>query len=100
RPFNPVDDWTYAGIGVETLRDGIGTSHANAAIAIVIALLVALLLVPVTAMLRVTREAARHRTWALQGVAALGVLWLVLRGLGAPVASSGAGALARRGGAR
>jgi hypothetical protein len=94
RPFNPVDDWTYAGIGVETLRDGIGTSRTNAAVAIVIVLLVTLLIVPVTAMLRVTREAARHRTWALQGAAALGVLWMVLRVLGAPAASAGAAALA------
>jgi phosphatidylglycerophosphate synthase len=94
RPFNPVDDLGYAGIGVETLRDAIGRSHANAAVAIVIALIVALLVVPVTALLRVTRVAARHRARALRVAAALGVLWMVLRVLGAPVASTSAVALA------
>ena len=24
RPFDPVGDWSYAGIGIETLRDSIG----------------------------------------------------------------------------
>ena len=27
RPFDPVDDWSYAGIGIETLRDAIGSSQ-------------------------------------------------------------------------
>jgi phosphatidylglycerophosphate synthase len=94
RPFNPVDDLGYASIGVETLRDAIGRSHANVAIAIVIALIVALLVVAVTALLRVTRVAAGHRGRALRVAAALGVLWMVLRVLGAPVASTSAVALA------
>ena len=94
RPFNPVDDLGYASIGVETLRDAIGRSHANVAVAIVIALIVALLVVPVTALLRVTRVAAGHRARALRVAAVLGVLWMVLRVLGAPVASTSAVALA------
>jgi len=94
RPFNPVDDLGYASIGVETLRDAIGRSHANVAVAIVIALIVTLLVLPVTALLRVTRVAARHRARALRVAAVLGVLWMVLRVLGAPVASTSAVALA------
>ena len=29
RPFDPVDDWSYAGIGIETLRESIGRTSAN-----------------------------------------------------------------------
>jgi phosphatidylglycerophosphate synthase len=94
RPFSPVDDSSYAGIGVETLRDAIGTSSADLVVAVAGLLVVALLAVPVLALLRVTRVAAGHRGWALKAAAALGVVWLALRVVGAPVASSGAAALA------
>ena len=94
RPFNPVDDWGYAGIGIETLRDAIGRSHANIAVAVMAVLGAALLVLPLTALLRVTRVAAAHRGWALRGTAALGAAWLVLRVLGATAASSSTAALA------
>jgi phosphatidylglycerophosphate synthase len=94
RPFKPVDDSSYVGIGIETLRDTIGRSSANLAVAVAIALIVALLAVPVVALVRVTRVAAGHRGWALRAAAALGVIWVVLRVAGAPVASSSAAALA------
>ena len=94
RPFNPVDDWGYTGIGIETLRDAIGRSHANVAVAVAVALGVSLLVVPVAALLRVTRVAAGHRGSALPAAAALGVVWLALRVAGAPVASTSAVALA------
>ena len=42
RPFNPVDDLSYAGIGIETLGDAIGRSAANLAVAVVVVLVVAL----------------------------------------------------------
>ena len=94
RPFNPVDDSGYAGIGIETLRDAIGGSSANVVVAVAVVLIVALLAVPVLALLRVTRVAAGHRGWALRAAAALGVVWVALRVVGAPVASSSAAALA------
>ena len=94
RPFDPVDDSSYAGIGVETLRDAVGSSGANLAVAVAAVLVVALLALPVLALLRVTRVAAGHRRWALQAVAALCAVWMVLRVAGAPVASSSAAALA------
>ena len=56
--------------------------------------MLALLVVPVLALLRVTRVAAGHRAWALRAAAALGVVWVALRVAGAPVASSSAAALA------
>ena len=95
RPFRPVDDSSYVGIGIETLRDAIGSVERGprrrrrrpcSSLA--------LLAVPVLALLRVTRVAAGHRGWALRAAAVLGVVWVVLRVAGAPVASSSAAALA------
>jgi phosphatidylglycerophosphate synthase len=94
RPFKPIDDSTYLGIGIETLRDAVGSSSADLVVAVAVALIVVILAVPALALLRVTRVAAGHRGWALRAVAALGVVWLALRVAGAPVASSSAAALA------
>ncbi len=94
RPFKPVDDSRYLGIGIETLRDAIGRSSADLAVAGAVVLVVALLALPVLALLRVTRVAAGHRGWALRAAAGLGIVWLALRVVGAPVASSSAVAVA------
>jgi hypothetical protein len=59
-----------------------------------VALGVALLVLPVLSLLRLTKVAAGHRGWALRSVAALGFVWVALRVIGAPVASSSAAALA------
>jgi phosphatidylglycerophosphate synthase len=94
RPFDPVDDWTYVGIGIETLGHAIGTSQANVAVAVAVLLGVALVVLAVLALLRVTRVAAGHRGPVLAAAAALAVVWVVLRVAGAPVASTSAAALA------
>jgi phosphatidylglycerophosphate synthase len=94
RPFKPVDDSTYVGIGIETLRDAVGNSSADLIVVVAGVLIVALLAIPVLALLRVTRIAAGHRGWALRAAAVLGVLWIALRVAGAPVASSSTAALA------
>jgi phosphatidylglycerophosphate synthase len=94
RPFNPVDDSGYAGIGIETLGHAIGGSSANLVVAVAVVLIVALVAVPVLALLRVTRVAAGHRGLAFGAATALGMVWLVLRVVGAPVASSSTAALA------
>ena len=96
RPFDPVSDSSYVGIGIETLRDAIGRSSANLAVAAIVVLFVGLLALPVLALLRLTRVAAGHRGWALRAAAVLGVVWVALRVLGAPVASTSAAALAVR----
>jgi phosphatidylglycerophosphate synthase len=96
RPFDPISDSSYVGIGVETLRDAIGRSSANLALAVIVVLVVGLLALPVLALLRLTRVAAGHRDWALRAAAVLGVLWVALRILGAPVASTSAATLAVR----
>jgi phosphatidylglycerophosphate synthase len=94
RPFKPVDDSSYLAIGIETLRDAVGNSSADAVVAVAGVLMLALLAIPVLALLRVTRIAAGHRGWALRAAAVLGVVWVALRVVGAPVASSSATALA------
>ncbi|HET8820267.1 MAG TPA: CDP-alcohol phosphatidyltransferase family protein [Thermoleophilaceae bacterium] len=94
RPFRPLDDPGYLGIGIETLRHAIGGSSANLVVAGAALLIVALLSLPVLALLRVTRVAAGHRDWALRVAAMLGVVWVALRVADAPVASSSAAAQA------
>jgi hypothetical protein len=100
RPFNPVDDWSYAPIGVETLRDSIGRSSANLALAGAAIAGVALLVVPALALVRLTRVAAGHRRLSLQAAAALAVAWVLCWAFGAqlvanaPIASTSAAELA------
>jgi phosphatidylglycerophosphate synthase len=94
RPFKPIDDSGYLGIGIETLGNAIGSSSANLVVAVAAVLIVALLALPALALLRVTRIAADHRGWALRAATALGVVWVALRVVGTPVASSSAADLA------
>jgi phosphatidylglycerophosphate synthase len=94
RPFDPIDDSGYAGIGIETLGHAIGGSSATLVVAVASVLIVALLIVPVLALQRVTRAAAGRRAWALRAAMALGVVWVGLRVVGAPVASTSAATLA------
>lgn len=94
RPFNPVDDWGYAGIGIETLRDSIGRTSADLVVGLLAVLAIGLLVLPALAVLRLTRVAADHRPRALAAVAGLALVWVVLRAAGAPVASTSAADLA------
>jgi len=94
RPFRPLDDPGYLGIGIETLRHAIGGSSANLVVAAAALVIVALLSLPVLALLRVTRVAAGHRDWALRAATVLAVVWVALRVVGAPAASSSAAATA------
>jgi phosphatidylglycerophosphate synthase len=100
RPFNPVDDWSYAPIGVETLRDSVGPTSANLALAGLALLAVAALVLPSLAVVRLTRIAAGHRRASLQTVAALGAAWVLCWAVGAqlvsgaPIASTSAASLA------
>ena len=94
RPFRPLDDSSYLGIGIETLGEAIGAAAANLVVVAGAVLILAILALPILALLRVTRVAAGHRAWALRAAAVLGVIWVALRVVGAPVASSSAAALA------
>jgi phosphatidylglycerophosphate synthase len=94
RRFDLVDDSGYLGTGIDTLRIGIGAARAYLAVAGIAVVVLALLSIPALALWRVTRVAAGHRGWALRAATVLGVLWLALRVVGAPAASSSATALA------
>jgi phosphatidylglycerophosphate synthase len=94
RPFRPLDDTTYLGIGIETLGHAIGDSSAKLVVVAAALVILGLLAIPVLALLRVTRVAAGHRVWALRAAAALGVVWVALRVVDAPVASSSAAVMA------
>jgi phosphatidylglycerophosphate synthase len=96
RPFDPVSDITYVGIGIETLRDGVGRSSADLLVVAIGLLLLAFLSIPVLALLRVTRVAAGNRTWALGAIAVLALAWAGLRVVGSPAATTSASALAVR----
>ena len=78
RPFDPLIDWRYAGSLVETVRGSFG-SRLGTALVVGAGVAVVVLLVGLPlALLRLTRVAARHRTWAVRTVAALTAAWLVL----------------------
>jgi phosphatidylglycerophosphate synthase len=87
RPFNPVDDWSYASIGIETVRDTFGRADADLVAAGAVLLGVAALVLPTLAVLRVTRIAARHRRRSLRAVTTLAAAWVVFWALGAAVVS-------------
>ena len=100
RPFDPIADWRYTGIGIETLRDSIGTRDANLVVAGAAMLIVAVLVLTTLAVLRLTRVAAGHRRWSLRAIMALGAVWVLCWAFGAqlvsnvPIASTSAASLA------
>jgi phosphatidylglycerophosphate synthase len=77
RPFNPVDDWAYASIGVETVRDTFGRTDADLAVVGFVLLALAALILPTLAVHRVTRVAAGHPRQSLQAMTALAAVWSV-----------------------
>ena len=87
RPFNPIDDWRYTSIGIETLRDSVGRTDANLALIGVALLIVAALVLPTLAVLRLTRVAARHRRHSIRAVTALGAAWVLCWAFGAELVS-------------
>ena len=99
RPFNPVEDWRYTSIGVETLRASIGRTRADLVVAGVVIVVIAALVLPTLAVLRVTRVASGHRSVSTRAIAALGVVWALCWLVGAqlagePIASTSAAELA------
>jgi phosphatidylglycerophosphate synthase len=99
RPFNPVEDWRYTSIGVETLRDSVGRTKADLIVAAVILVVIAALVLPTLAVLRVTRLVAGNRTVSTRAIAGLGAAWAVFWAVGAqlagePIASTSAASLA------
>ena len=87
RPFNPVDDWSYAPIGIETVRDTFGRTEANLVAAGAVLVGVAALALPTLAVFRLTRVAASNRRYSLRAVAGLSVAWLASWAFGAALVS-------------
>lgn len=87
RPFDPLIDWGYAGSLVETVRGSAGGSRGEVLLLAAGVLLLALLVLPPLAVLRVTRVAERHRRGARTVVATLAVLWLAFSVLGTRTSS-------------
>ena len=100
RPFDPVADWRYTGIAIETLRNSVGSRDANLVVAGAAIVIVAVLALTTLAVLRLTRIVAGHRRWSLRAVIALGAAWMLCWAFGAqlvsqvPIASTSAASLA------
>ncbi len=87
RPFNPIDDWSYAPIGVETMRDTFGRRDADLAVAGAVLLVVVALVLPTLAALRLTQVAGRHRRHSLRAAAMLAGAWVLCWAVGAALVS-------------
>jgi phosphatidylglycerophosphate synthase len=100
RPFDPIADWRYTGIGIETLRDTVGSRDANLVVAGAALLIAGLLVLTTLAVRRLTRVAGGHRRRSLQALMALGAVWVLCWAFGAqlvshvPIASTSAAGLA------
>ena len=100
RPFDPIADWRYTGIGIETLRDSVGSRDTNLVVAAAAMLIVGVLLFTTLAVRRLTRVAVGHHRWSLRALAALGTVWVLCWAFGArlvsqvPIASTSAAGLA------
>jgi phosphatidylglycerophosphate synthase len=100
RAFDPIADWRYTGIGIETLRDTVGPRDAYLVVAAVAMFIAAVLVLTTLAVRRLTRVAADHRRWSLQALGALGAVWMLCWAFGAqlvsqvPIASTSAAGLA------
>jgi phosphatidylglycerophosphate synthase len=100
RPFDPIADWRYTGIGIETLRDSVGPKDAYLVVAGAALLIIAVLVLTTLAVLRLTRVAAGNRRWSLHAVMSLGAVWVLCWAFGlqlvshVPIASTSAAGLA------
>jgi phosphatidylglycerophosphate synthase len=100
RAFNPVNDWVSIRPAEGVVRDAIGTTLTNVALAVVGILLILLIGVITASTIHITTVAARHRRGAVAGLAALTAAWGLSAGLslqlvpGSPVASVSATGLA------
>jgi phosphatidylglycerophosphate synthase len=99
RPFDPYQDVSYTGVGVETMRASLGSGEATLILVIVGLLVVGLPTLTTLAFRRLARNAAEHRTWSLRVVAGLGAAWALCWALGAqflahtPIASTSSASL-------
>jgi phosphatidylglycerophosphate synthase len=100
RAFNPVFGWLDIGPAIGVVRDSIGPTRTNIALAALWLGVILLVGAITAATIHVTTVAARHRRATVRGLAALTAVWALCAGLslrlvpGAPVASTSAAGLA------
>ncbi len=87
RPFNPVDDWSYASIGIETMREAIGRTSANLVVVAIVVLVIAVFVLPTLALLRLTRVTAGNRRRSVPVVAGIAAAWMLCWAFGAQIVS-------------
>ena len=99
RPFNPVFGWADIGPAIGVVRDTIGPTRTNIALAALWLGLILLAGAITAATIHITTAAARHRRATVRGLAALTAVWALCAGLalqlipGSPVASASAARL-------
>jgi phosphatidylglycerophosphate synthase len=99
RSFNPVFGWADVGPALGVVRDTIGPTRTNIALAALCLSLVLLVGAITAATVHITTVAARHRRRAAGGLAALTAVWALVAALslefvpGSPVASDSAAGL-------
>ncbi len=100
RAFNPVFGWLDIGPAVGVVRDSIGPTRTNIALAALWLGVILLVGAITAATIHITTVAARQRRATVRGLAALTAVWALCAGLslqfvpGSPVASTSAAGLA------
>ena len=100
RAFDPVFGWVDIGPAIGVVRDTIGPTRTNIALAALWLGLILLVGAITAATIHITTVAARHRRATVRGLAALTAVWALCAGLslqlipGSPVASTSAARLA------
>jgi hypothetical protein len=100
RAFNPVFGWVDIGPAVGVVRDTIGPTRTNIALAGLWLGVILLVGAITAATIHITTLAARHRRATVRGLAALTAVWVLCAGLslqllpGSPVASTSTAGLA------
>ena len=89
RSFDPLNDWSYFGSGVDLLSDTIGRIKALFVVAAATLFIVVVIVVMPWATARLLRAGASHRRWSLRAVAALGAVWIVCAVAGVEVGTNG-----------
>jgi hypothetical protein len=97
RPFSPLTDWGYLGSAVDLLRDSVGRNRTVAAVGIAVLLLVAVLVLLIGSVLRLSRITTEHRASSAWTVSALAVVWLLCAALGVQTAGGPVAATAAAG---
>ncbi len=99
RAFDPVFGWVDIGPAIGVVRDTIGPTRTNIALAALWLGLILLVGAITAATIHITTVAAGHRRDAVRGLAALTAVWALCAGLslqlipGSPVASASAAGL-------